>query len=102
MKDAFVRLLSSAKFWTAIIALISVFTAKYGFEISNEMTALMGAIFAVLLGGQGLTDHGKAAALINTAKPPTNTNQAAAPAPADPAPAPAPADPAPASEEKAS
>jgi hypothetical protein len=65
MKDAIVRMLSSAKFWTAIIALISVFAAKYGFEISTEMTGLMAAIFAVLLGGQGLTDHGKAAALIN-------------------------------------
>lgn len=82
MKDALTRLLSSAKFWTAIIALISVFAAKYGFEISDQMTTLMSVIFAVLLGGQGLTDHGKAAALINATKTPGNDNTTPAPAPA--------------------
>jgi uncharacterized membrane protein YfbV (UPF0208 family) len=62
MIDALKRLASSMKFWTAVIALIAIFAARYGFEISEQMTALVGAIFAVLLGGQGLADHGKEAA----------------------------------------
>lgn len=62
MKDAFTRLLSSAKFWTAVIALAAVFAARYGLEISEEMTALVAAIFAVLLGAQGAADAGKEAA----------------------------------------
>lgn len=71
MKDALIRLASSMKFWTAVIALIAVFAAKYGFQVSDEMTALVGVIFSVLLGGQGLADHGKSAAEINakTGKP---------------------------------
>jgi hypothetical protein len=47
------------KVWTAIIALVTVFAARYGFEISEQMTALVATIFAVLLAGQGAADFGK-------------------------------------------
>lgn len=59
MKDALIRLLSSMKFWTAVIALIAVFAARYGFEISEQMTALVAAVFTVLIGAQGAADLGK-------------------------------------------
>lgn len=76
MKDAFVRLLSSAKFWTAMIALIAIFAARYGFEISEQMTAVVGAVFAVLLGAQGAADHGKSAAVVMASVPQPTTSLA--------------------------
>lgn len=72
MRDALARVFGSAKVWTAIIGLIVTFGAtafaRWGIEVSDaavQQTAItVSAIFAILLGAQGATDHGKAAAQI--------------------------------------
>ncbi len=95
MKAALARLLGSAKFWTAIIGLCvtagaSLF-ARYGIEVSTEAVqqtaGTVALIFSILIGAQGIADHGKSAAEIKAANDnaaPTQvtnvTNVAATPA----------------------
>lgn len=62
MKQAIADLLSSKKFITAIVALIVTAAARKGFDVDPEMCAAILGVFAVLIGAQGATDHGKAAA----------------------------------------
>lgn len=66
MKEAIIRLLSSMKFWTAVLGLITAIGAKAGFNVDPEVFwAIVGVVTAVIL-GQGLTDHGKEAAKITS------------------------------------
>lgn len=57
--DAFKRLISSMKFWTFILALLTTVGAKYGFKVDDQMFWTIVGLFGALLGVQGLTDHGK-------------------------------------------
>lgn len=75
MKEALTRLLTSAKFWTMIIGLIVTLGARYGFQVDPEVMWMIAGIVAILLGAQGLTDMGKSAALITTAKVPAEPAQ---------------------------
>ena len=84
MKDALLRLFSSMKFWTTIAALLATLGAKYGFSVDQTTVLMIGTLFAILLGAQGLTDMGKgratvqaeagAAQLATTLAAPANTN----------------------------
>lgn len=70
IKEAWIRMLASMKFWTMVLGLIltpcSALLAKHGFEVSDENVRLIAELvaggFAILLGMQGLADHGKEAA----------------------------------------
>lgn len=62
MKDAIIRLLSSMKFWTVVLGLLTSFGAKYGFKVDPDMFWAIVGLFGLLLGAQGLQDHGKEAA----------------------------------------
>lgn len=62
IKDALTRLLSSMKFWTMVLGLAATFLAKYGIKTDASTAEMVAAGFGILLGAQGLTDHGKAAA----------------------------------------
>jgi hypothetical protein len=75
MKDAIVRLLSSMKFWTTFLGIVTAIGAKYGFKVDPEVYYSIVGLFGLLLGAQGLTDHGKEAAKIAAANPvaPTTT-----------------------------
>lgn len=64
MKDALRRLLSSMKTWTLLIGLTATFLAKYGIHVDDQTAQYIAGGFALLLGMQGVTDHGKAAAQI--------------------------------------
>lgn len=67
MKDAIIRLLSSMKFWTAVLGLVTAIGAKAGFNVDPEVFwAIVGVITSVII-GQGLADHGKEAAKITAA-----------------------------------
>lgn len=65
MTTAFKSLLESAKFWTLILGLLATLLAKYGVHVDDSTAQLIAGGFAMLLGAQALTDHGKAAAAIN-------------------------------------
>lgn len=67
MKNAILRLVSSMKFWTAILGIISALGARYGFQVDPEVYWSIVGIFGLLIGAQGLTDHGKEAAKITAA-----------------------------------
>jgi hypothetical protein len=87
MKNALVRLLSSMKFWTMVAGLLTTLGAKYGFEVEQSTVLMIGTMFAILLGTQGLADIGKAAAVARLATAPAPTPApASAPAPAPTAP----------------
>lgn len=70
MTVALKRLLTSAKFWTAIIGLVftlgASLVAKYGIDASDaaiqQIALTVSGIFAVLLGAQGAAGVGKEAA----------------------------------------
>lgn len=79
MKDALTRLVSSAKFWTLILGLLTTFLAKYGVHVDDSTSQYIAMGFALLLGAQAANDHGKAAALIN-AKAANDNTVVAAPA----------------------
>lgn len=64
MKDAIIRLLSSMKFWTTILGVVSALGAKYGFNVDPDGYWSIVGLFGLLLGAQGLTDHGKEAAKV--------------------------------------
>lgn len=74
MKTALLRMLISLKFWTVIVGAIVTASgaalAKYGLDLSDEtvkeIATWLATGFTVLLGGQALTDHGKAKAEIET------------------------------------
>ena len=65
MIQALKSLLESAKVWTLLIGLSATFLAKYGIHVDDATAQLIAGGFAILLGAQGMADHGKAAALIN-------------------------------------
>ncbi len=52
------------KFWTAVLGILSAIGAKYGFRVDPEVYWSIVGIFGLLIGAQGLTDHGKEAAKI--------------------------------------
>ncbi len=64
MKDALVRLFSSAKFWTMLIGLAVTLGARYGFQVDADVMWMIAGLVGILLGAQGLTDHGKSAAMV--------------------------------------
>lgn len=64
MKDAIIRLLSSMKFWTVVLGIISALGAKYGINVDPSVYWSIIGLFGILIGAQGLTDHGKEAAKI--------------------------------------
>lgn len=74
MKNAFLKLLTSVKFWTTIIGGICTalgsLIAKYGFEVSDaavqQVAVTISGLFGLLLFGQAATDHGKEAAKIKS------------------------------------
>lgn len=66
MKVALLRLLSSMKFWTAVLGVLTALGAKYGLEVDPETYWTIVGFFSLLLGGQALQDHGKAKAEIET------------------------------------
>lgn len=70
MKPALVRLLSSMKFWTTVLGFVATscgaWIARHGFDMSDEnvrqVARYIAGGFGLLLGMQGLQDHGKEAA----------------------------------------
>lgn len=99
MKIALIRLLSSMKLWTTVLGIVATWSgawlARHGFDMSDahveQVAQYMAIGFGLLLGAQGLQDHGKSAAV---AKGPTiegvggdvSVTVAAAPTDGDPAP----------------
>lgn len=91
MKEALAKLFSSAKVWTAILGMLATagasLLARYGLELSTEaiqqIAITVAGFFGILLGAQGLADHGKAAAQLTAqsateiavAAPPQAANQ---------------------------
>lgn len=80
MKDALLRIVGSMKFWTAVVGLGAFLLAKYGVQVDNETRLAILGFFGVLIGGQALTDHGKAAAQIHA----RSMNDPPVPLPTDP------------------
>lgn len=66
MKTALLRLLSSMKFWTLLLGIVTSLGAKYGLEVDPEVYWSIVGLFGLLIGAQGLNDHGKAKAEIET------------------------------------
>jgi hypothetical protein len=66
MKTALLRLLSSMKFWTLLLGLVTSLGARYGFDVDPEVYWSIVGLTGLLLGAQGLTDHGKSKAEIET------------------------------------
>lgn len=72
MKDALTRLLSSMKFWTVIVGLVTTMGAtafaKWGIDTSDaaqqQIAITISALFAILLHAQGNAESGKEAAKI--------------------------------------
>jgi hypothetical protein len=78
MKEAITRLLSSMKFWTMVLGVVTSLGAKYGFNVDTNVYWSIVGLFGFLLGAQGLTDHGKEAAKITAAdnsSPTTNKDE---------------------------
>jgi hypothetical protein len=71
VKQAIVDLLSSKKFITGLVGVAVSLGAKYGLNLDPELCASILGLFAVVIAGQGLADHGKEAAAIaaNAVKP---------------------------------
>lgn len=59
IKLPLVRLLSSMKFWTVILAVVTTQAAKHGFEVDPTTYWTIVGLFTALLTGQALQDHGK-------------------------------------------
>lgn len=64
MKTALLRLFSSMKFWTLLLGLVTSLGAKYGLGIDPDTYWSIVGLFGLLLGVQGLNDHGKGKAEI--------------------------------------
>ncbi len=62
LKPPLTRTFSSLKFWTVVLGLVSSQAAKYGLEVDEATYWTVVGFFGVLLGAQGLQDHGKEAA----------------------------------------
>ncbi len=82
MKNALLRIITSAKVWTALIgmvvtALATVF-ARYGLEVSTEavqqLAGTMALIVGVLIHAQGQADAGKNAAATTAVLGPAPVN----------------------------
>ncbi len=69
MKAALIRLVSSMKFWTFVLGLLTALGARYGIKVDAEIYWSIVGLTAVLIGAQGATDAGRAAAEVN-ARPP--------------------------------
>lgn len=75
MREALLKLFSSAKTWTAFLGMIATagasLLARYGLELSDEaiqqIAITISGLFATLLVTQGLADHGKEQAKIQAA-----------------------------------
>lgn len=67
MKEALFRLVSSMKFWTVILGLSTAVGAKFGLKVDPDIYWSIVGLFGLLIGAQGLTDHGKEAAKITAA-----------------------------------
>jgi hypothetical protein len=65
MKNALLGLLSSKKFMTWLLGMFIALGAKYGFHVDPEVFWTLVGLTGVLLGAQGATDHGKAAAMVH-------------------------------------
>lgn len=82
MTDPIKRILSSAKFWTALIGLVltlfASLLAKYGLSVSDatvsQVATTIASVFAILLGAQGLADIGKSAELLRQSAANDNKN----------------------------
>lgn len=74
MKDAIIRLLSSMKFWTTILGVVTALGAKYGFKVDPDVYWSIIGLFGLLVGAQGLTDNGKEAAKITATAAAPNTD----------------------------
>jgi len=59
MLEAWKDLLSSKKFWTAILAVVTLVAGKKGLAIDEPTFWAVAGVFISLIGAQGLTDHGK-------------------------------------------
>lgn len=59
MIEAWKDLLGSKKFWTAILAVLTLLGAKKGLDVDQQTFWAIAGIYISLLGAQGLTDHGK-------------------------------------------
>lgn len=55
------------KFWTMILGLLTAIGAKYGFKVDPDVFWSIVSLFGLLIGAQGLADHGKEAAKITAA-----------------------------------
>ncbi len=64
MKEALLRLLASAKFWTMLLGLVGAIAARYGFEVDPEVFWAIVGLVGVLIGAQGAADAGKEKAKI--------------------------------------
>lgn len=64
MKTALLRVFSSMKTWTLLLALLTSQGAKYGLDVDEKTYWTIVGLFGLLLGVQGLNDHGKAKAEI--------------------------------------
>jgi len=58
------ELLGSKKVISAIVAVVTVIAAKYGFRVDTETIIGLITLFGILIGAQGATDFGKEAAKI--------------------------------------
>jgi hypothetical protein len=65
VREALLRLVSSMKFWTALLGLLGILGAKYGFDVDENTYWTIVGIVGLLLAGQAATDHGKAAAQVH-------------------------------------
>jgi uncharacterized membrane protein len=69
MSQALLDLIKSKKFWTAVVGIVAVLTARLGLHVDDATQAEIVGIIVTLIGAQGLADHGKEAAAIASAKP---------------------------------
>jgi len=54
------------KFWTMILGFVTALGVKYGFKVDPDVFWSVVGLFGLLIGAQGLTDHGKEAAIEQT------------------------------------
>lgn len=66
IKPPLVRLVSSLKFWTFLLGVVTTQAAKYGIEVDPETYWTLVGFFGLLLGSQAATDLGKAKAEIES------------------------------------
>lgn len=74
MLAALRTLFSSKKFQTFIIGLMLTAGARFGLQLDGETCAAILGLVGILIGAQGLQDHGKEAAKITAEAPSSPTN----------------------------